>query len=177
MQGKPRNDFFDRLPPSPAPEPECLPLTEAELARISDLCDQYLVLREKTQSIYERLTICGRTLGAITGLNASQKERVMAVYATATAELRQCSKHLELCRGKLRSRILRSTALTQEDRQTLLLRIEDGKSIREIARHFSKTDAAVVQRIRRCGAKLTGDKQLARPFYDCASRLKQTKEE
>lgn len=152
-------------------------LTAAEIESVMRLCDRYLYLKEKTEGLYEKLTICGNTLGGARNFDPHSKERVMAIYAQAKEECQNTGRKLSLCRKRL-CRIIHTCALLSPDeKQTLLLRIGKAKTIREIARYSQKSDAAIVKRIKTCGVKLCDDKALSKPFYDCLSCLQQTGKE
>lgn len=152
-------------------------LTIEELTRIAELCDKYRYLHEKEQRLYERLTICGTAISASRGLNPQSKERVMCVYANAKAECRRLRAVLQKCRKRLLLYVQADGRLSPDEKQTLLLRIGQDRTIREIARICGKSDAAIVKRIKRCGYKLSGDEQCAEVFYNCMSRMQQLRKE
>lgn len=151
------------------------PLTLEELEKIAALCDRYRYLCEKEQSLYERLTLCGTAISATRSFDPQSKERVLCIYANAKEECARLGAVLQRCRKRLLRYIHADTRLSPDEKQTLLLRIGQGQTIREIARSLQKSDAAIVKRLKRCGVKLTDDEQCAEVFYDCLSRMQRLK--
>ncbi len=151
--------------------------TALSAKKLIDVCCRYLYLRERSRVLFERITRSGARLEASFGRSRSGgAERALAVLADIKEELRLAESQL-LSQQKRLCRIIRlHPNLSGEVKQTLLLRVEEGCGVREIAKRCGRCDSAIVKRLKKGALILTGEKEEAERLYNYWSMLHRMKE-
>ncbi len=148
-------------------------LSKMELEHLMELCERYRYLRQNISGIYAKLTYCEKALDSIGHSDPSGREKVLAAYAYTREQANQTKCTLLHNRNILLRCLQESPLLDAQDKNTLMLRIGKGKTIREIAKQSGKSDAAIVKRIKKCGVKICEDPSLSDTFYDCITQFQQ----
>ncbi len=101
---------------------------------------------------------------------------MLAVLSDVKEELRQVEDQLFTQQRRLCRIIRLHPDLSGELKQTLLLRVEEGCGVREIAKRCGRCDSAIVKRLKKGALVLAGEKEEAERLYNYWSMLHRMKE-